>query len=94
MRGDLEESLGLRTDSPKCGLEGLMLIISWAAGREKILNCADIASAYFQGRDLDILILLKPPGDGLEGAPEGGALVARAPVCGARDAGRGSLEED
>ena len=34
-------------------------------------------------------MLLKPPPDGLEGVPEGGALIARMPVYGTRDAGRG-----
>ena len=34
-------------------------------------------------------MLLKPPGDGLEGVPEGGAPIARVPVYGRRDADRG-----
>eukprot|EP00959_Pyramimonas_sp_CCMP1952_P188703 3946787-Pyramimonas_sp.AAC.1 len=33
-------------------------------------------------------MLLKPPPDGLEGAPDVGALIARMPVYGTRDAGR------
>ena len=89
VRGDLEESLGIRTDSPTCELEGLRLIISWAAGTRRTLKCADITSAYFQGQELDRLMLLKPPPDGLEGVPDGGALIARMPVYGTRDAGRG-----
>ena len=89
VRGDLEESLGIRTDSPTCELEGLRLIISWAAGTKKVLKCADITSAYFQGQELDRLMLLRPPQDGLEGVPADGALIARMPVYGTRDAGRG-----
>ena len=89
VRGDLEESLGIRTDSPTCELEGLRLIISWAAGTKNILKCADITSAYFQGQELDRLMLLRPPQDGLGGAPADGALAARMPVYGTRDAGRG-----
>eukprot|EP00959_Pyramimonas_sp_CCMP1952_P197154 4123019-Pyramimonas_sp.AAC.2 len=76
VRGDLEDQLGMRTDSPTCELEGLRLIISWAAGAKKTLRCADITSAYFQGQELDRLMLLKPPPDGLEGVPDDGALIA------------------
>eukprot|EP00959_Pyramimonas_sp_CCMP1952_P084874 1774789-Pyramimonas_sp.AAC.1 len=38
-------------------------------------------------------MLLKPPPDGPEGAPDGGALVARMPVYGTRDARRGLWKE-
>eukprot|EP00959_Pyramimonas_sp_CCMP1952_P129333 2704438-Pyramimonas_sp.AAC.1 len=89
VRGDSEESLGILADSLTCGLEGLRLIASWAAGTKKTLKCADIASAYFQGQEFDRFMLLKPPPDGVEGVPGGGALIARMPVHGARDAGRG-----
>ena len=34
-------------------------------------------------------MLVRPPDDGLEGVPEGGVLIARMPVYGTRDAGRG-----
>eukprot|EP00959_Pyramimonas_sp_CCMP1952_P419672 8790508-Pyramimonas_sp.AAC.1 len=42
----------MRADSPTCALEGLRLIVSWAAGTRKTLKCAVIASAYFQGQEL------------------------------------------
>eukprot|EP00959_Pyramimonas_sp_CCMP1952_P224877 4702247-Pyramimonas_sp.AAC.1 len=45
VRGDLEESLGIRVDMPTCEQEGLSLIASWAAGTKKTLRCADITSA-------------------------------------------------
>ena len=81
--------MGTRTDSPTCELEGLGLIILWAAGAKTSLKCADIPSAYFHGQELGRLTLLKPPRDGLEGVPDGGALIARMPVHGTRDVGRG-----
>ena len=87
--GDLDEDLGIRTDSPTCELEGLRLIMSWAASMGRRLKCADITSADFQGHELDRLMILKPPSDGLGGVPEGGAIIARMPVYGTRDAGRG-----
>eukprot|EP00959_Pyramimonas_sp_CCMP1952_P289031 6044870-Pyramimonas_sp.AAC.1 len=37
-------------------------------------------------------MLLIPPPDGLEGVPDGGALIARVPVYGTRDAKRGLWE--
>eukprot|EP00959_Pyramimonas_sp_CCMP1952_P232928 4867933-Pyramimonas_sp.AAC.1 len=69
MRGDLEESLGIRAASPTCEHDGLWLIVSWAAGAKKTLKCADAASSRFQGQELDRPMLLKPPPDGLEGSP-------------------------
>eukprot|EP00959_Pyramimonas_sp_CCMP1952_P252501 5275747-Pyramimonas_sp.AAC.1 len=89
VRGDLEESLGNRADSLVCEFEGLGLIASWAAITKKTLKCADVTSAYFQGQELDHLMLLKPPPDGLAGVRDGGAAIARMPVYGTRDAGRG-----
>eukprot|EP00959_Pyramimonas_sp_CCMP1952_P212339 4443171-Pyramimonas_sp.AAC.2 len=74
-------------------IEGLRLLVSWAAGSKKTLRHADITSAYFQGQELDRLMPLRPPPDGLEGAPDGGALIARTPVYGTRDAGRGSWKK-
>eukprot|EP00959_Pyramimonas_sp_CCMP1952_P342662 7179057-Pyramimonas_sp.AAC.1 len=53
---------------------------------KETLKCADMTSAYFQ--DFDRPMLLKPLPDGLYGALDGGAPVARAPVYGARSAGR------
>eukprot|EP00959_Pyramimonas_sp_CCMP1952_P337605 7069899-Pyramimonas_sp.AAC.1 len=88
-RGDLEESWGIRADAPTRELEGLWLVVSWAYSAEKTFECADFTSAFFQGQELDRLVLLKPPPDGLEGVPGGGALIARMPVYGARGAGRG-----
>ena len=89
VRGDLEEDLGIRTDSPTCELEGLRLIMPWAASMGRRLNRADITSADFQGQALVRLMILKPPSDGLEGVPAGEAIIARMPVYGTRDAGRG-----
>ena len=60
-----------------------------AAGTKRKLKCADITSAYFQGQELDRLMPLRPPTDGFDGVPDGGGLIARMPVYGTRDAGRG-----
>ena len=94
VRGDMEEALGIRTDSPTCELEGLRLIISFAAGTKRKLKCADITSAYFQGQELDRPMFLRLATDGLDGVPDGGGLIARMSVYGTRDAGARTLEED
>ena len=52
VRGDLEEDLGIRTDSPTCELEGLRLIMPWAASMGRRFKCADITSAFFNARSL------------------------------------------
>ncbi len=80
VRGDLEHDVGVRTDSPTCESEGLRLIMSFAAGTKSRLRSADITSAYFQGMELDRLMLLKPPLDGLEGVDADGCMIARMPV--------------
>eukprot|EP00959_Pyramimonas_sp_CCMP1952_P226110 4728400-Pyramimonas_sp.AAC.1 len=63
-------------------------MLLWDAGTKKTLKCADVASAYFHGQDLDRFMPLKPPPAGLEGVLDGGALIARMPVYGTRDAAR------
>ena len=63
--GQNEDTTELRTDSPTCELEALNLIISFAACHCYRLKCGDIRNAYFQGKELDIILLLKPPRGGL-----------------------------
>ena len=90
-RGDLEKEKDLRTDSPTCDLVAMRLILSYAACNKLRICSGDIANAYFQGKEIDRLFLLKPPRDdtGLEGVPEGAALICRVPIYGQTDAGRG-----
>ena len=52
---------------------------------------ADISNAYFQGEELDRLLLLKPPPGGLPDPDyeDGEAMIlARVPIYGTQDAGR------
>ena len=48
-RGDLENTEGVRTDSPTCDLVGINMIISWCSIEGIKVKCADITNAYFQG---------------------------------------------
>ena len=89
--GNFEDTPGIRTDSPTCDLEGLNLLVSWAASNALRLNSADIRNAYFQGKELDRLLLLSPPKCGLpdpDYADGETMIVARAPIYGTPDAGR------
>ena len=87
-RGDLETA-DVRTDSPTCDLEAQNMIFSFAASMNLDICSADITNAYFQGNELDRLMLFKQPPGGLPGLPEEAHLVARVPIYGTRDAGRG-----
>ena len=89
-RGDLEDT-NLRSDSPTCDVEGQNLIFSFAACHGLKIRCADITNAYFQGQELDRILLFKQPPGGLpdpELAPAA-HLLARVPIYGTCDAGRG-----
>ena len=64
-RGDLEETTGVRSDSPTCDIEGLNLLLSWASCERLTVKSGDITNAYFQGRPLERLILMRQPPGGV-----------------------------
>ena len=88
--GQYEDTTELRTDSPTCELEALNLIMSYAACYGFRLKCGDIRNAYFQGKEMDRVLLLKPPRGGLpgEGDLSDTAILARVPIYGIGDSGR------
>ena len=55
----------MRKDSPTAEIEAHNLLFSFAAATKLILRTADISNAYFQGEELDRLLLLKPPRGGV-----------------------------
>ena len=57
-RGDLENLDGLRTDSPTAEIEAHNLIFSFAAAMGIRLKVGDISNAFFQGKEMDRLLLL------------------------------------
>ena len=90
-RGDLEGIDGLRKDSPTAEIEAHNLLFSFAAACKLILKTADISNAYFQGEELDRLLLLKPPRGGVpdpDFADGETYILARVPIYGTQDAGR------
>ena len=65
--GQLDDCVGMRTDSPTCDVEGLNFILTVAASMGWKIKSADVRNAYFQGEPQDRLVLLKPPKGGLPG---------------------------
>ena len=89
--GNFEETEGLRTDSPTGDVDSHNMVFSWCASNKVRIKCADITSAYLQGKENDRIILYRIPKGGIpeEGVNEGDVLAARVPVYGTKDAGRG-----
>ena len=90
-RGDLEETTGVRTDSPTCDIERLNIPLSWVSCERLTVKSGDITNAYFLGCPIERLILMRPP---LGAVPDvdisvDTMFVARVPIYGTCDAGRG-----
>ena len=90
-RGDLEETTGVRTDSPTCDIEGFNILLSWASCERLAIKSGDITNAYFQGCPLERLILMRQPSGGVPDVDVSAdtMFVARVPIYGTCDAGRG-----
>ena len=90
-RGDLEETTGVRTDSPTCDIEGLNILLSWVSCERLTVKSGDITNAYFQGCQLERLISMRQPPGGVPDVDISAdtMFVARVPIYGTCDAGRG-----
>ena len=90
-RGDLEETTGVRTDSPTCDIEGLNILLPWVSCECLTVKSGDITNAYFQGCPLERLFLMKQPPGGVPDVDISAdtMFVARVPIYGTCDAGRG-----
>ena len=90
-RGDLEETTGVRTDSPTCDIEGLNILLSWFSCERLTVKSGDITNAYFQGCPLERLILMRQPPGGVPDVDISAdtMFVARVPIYGTCGAGRG-----
>ena len=94
-RGDLEETTGVRTDSPTCDIEGLNILLSWVSCERLTVKSGDSTNAYFQGCPLERLILMRQPPGGVPDVDISAdtMFVARVPIFGTCDAVRGFLKE-
>ena len=61
--GNFEQMHGedIRADTPTAEQEGIALICSWAVSLGLRLKAADITNAYFQGKPLERLLILRVP---------------------------------
>ena len=87
--GNFECSEGLRSDSPTADIEVHNLVCCWCAINKVDLHSADVTSAYFQGRPLDRVLMMRQPRGGLPGVEEGIVYLVRVPIYGLTDSGRG-----
>ena len=87
--GNFEVSEGLRSDSPTADTEAHNILCCWAAIQGAHLHSADVASAYFQGRPLDRVLIMRQPRGGLPGVDPEVFFLVRVPVYGLTDSGRG-----
>ena len=90
-RRDLEETTHVRTDSPTCDIEGLNILLSWVSCERLTVKSGDITNAYFQGCPLERLFLMRQPPGGVPDVDISAdtMFVARVPIYGTCDAGRG-----
>ena len=87
--GNFEFAEGLRSDSPTADTDIHLLICTWASCHGVRLHSADVASAYFQGKPLDRVVLMSQPRGGLPGVDPEALLLIRVPIYGLTDSGRG-----
>ena len=90
-RGDLEETTGVRTDSPTCDIEGLNILLSWVSCKRLTVKSGGITNGYFQGCPLERFIVMNQPPGGVPDVDISAdtMFVARVPKNGTCDAGRG-----
>ena len=89
VRGDLEDSSKMRTDSPTCSMVMLSLSLSLSACRDTDLWTGDISAAFLQGSKLDRTLVLSMPKGGIPGEPPGRYYMVSSTVYGTKDAPRG-----
>ena len=84
-----QEKREMRSDSPTTDTEGIHLVFSFASSRKAKVRCGDLESTYFTGERMSRVLLLRQPRSGLPGLKPHNRLLARMPVYGTQDAGRG-----
>ncbi|CAE7200469.1 GIP [Symbiodinium sp. CCMP2592] len=87
VRGDLEKG-DPRSDSPTASIEAQNLVFSFSASRKVKIKSLDVTNAYFQGEEIDRVLLLSQPKGGLPGLKPHQHMLARAPIYGSTDGGR------
>ena len=89
VRGDLEDSSQMRTDSPTCSQTMISMVAILSACRDTTLWAGDISAAFLQGSKMGRILALKMPKGGIPGEPDGRYYVVTSTVYGTKDAPRG-----
>ena len=89
--GNFETTEGLHTDSPAGDVGSQNIVCSWCAQAHDSMHSCDFTIGYFQGQEIDRILLYRIPAEGIpeEGITGGNFLASRVPVHGTKDAGRG-----
>ena len=88
VRGDLEDSSRMRTDSPTCSQMLISLTLALSACRDTDLWSGDISAAFLQGSKLDRTLVLRMPPGGVPDDEQGEFYVVSSTVYGTKDAPR------
>ena len=88
---NFETTEGLRTDSPAGDVDSQKIVCSWCAQAHVSTHACDFTIGYFQGQEIDRILLYRIPAEGIpeEGIAGGEILASRVLVHGTKDAGRG-----
>ena len=86
-----ETTEGLRTDSPAGDVDSHNIVRSWCAQACVLSHSCDFTNGYFQGQEIDRILLFRIPAEGIpeEEVAGGEILASRVPVYGTKDTGRG-----
>ena len=89
--GNFETTEGLRTDSSARDVDSHNIVCSWCAQAHASSHSCDFTNGYFQGQEIDRILLYRVPAEGIpeEGIAGGEILASRVPNYGTKDAGRG-----
>ena len=89
VRGDLEDSSRMRTDSPTCSQLMMSMTMVLAACRDEDIWAGDISAAFLQGSKLDRTLVLSQPKGGIPEQQEGRYYMVSSTIYGTKDAPRG-----
>ena len=84
-----QEKQKVRSDSPTADTIAIHLVCSFSASHRLKIKCGDLENAYFNGMKMTRVLLLRQPKGGLPGMNHTDRLLAKVPIYGTQDAGRG-----
>ena len=89
--GNFETTEGPRTDSSAGDVDSHNIVCSWCAQAHVSIHSCDFTNGYFQGQEVDRILLYRMPAEGFpeKGIAGGEILASRVPNYGTKDAGRG-----